>query len=56
MPMHSVYEFTCVCGRNFQTDEPHDLQCPGCGRGLVVEWRAAPVQGAVSSECQEVRP
>lgn len=39
MPTSSVYEFTCVCGQNFQTEDPHEIECPVCGRTLIVEWR-----------------
>ncbi len=42
MPKTSMYEFTCVCGQNFQTEDPHELECPVCGRALTVEWRRPP--------------
>jgi hypothetical protein len=54
MPIHSVYEFTCICGRNFQTDDPHDHHCPDCGRAVVIEWRdITQLQSAASSEIPE---
>ena len=56
MPIHSVYEFTCICGRNFQTDDPHDHHCPDCGRAVVIEWRdVTQFQSAVSFEIPEVQ-
>ncbi len=42
MPTQSMYEFTCVCGQNFQTEDPHEIQRPVCGRTLTVEWRRPP--------------
>jgi DNA-directed RNA polymerase subunit RPC12/RpoP len=54
MPIHPVYEFTCICGRNFQTDDPTEIQCPDCGRALVIEWRGAQFHCAVIPEIQEV--
>jgi DNA-directed RNA polymerase subunit RPC12/RpoP len=53
MPITSVYEFTCVCGQNFQTEDPHEIQCPFCGRTLTVEWRRPPGRSR-TEEVEEV--
>jgi len=37
--IHSVYEFTSVCGQNFQTEDPDPRVCPECGQSAVVEWK-----------------
>ncbi len=51
MSVTSVYEFTCVCGQNFQTEDPHEIECPVCGRTLTVEWRRPPGRdGAIAAE------
>jgi DNA-directed RNA polymerase subunit RPC12/RpoP len=56
MPTHSIYEFTCICGRNFQTDDPSDIRCPDCGRALVLEWRPAHPGGICAAHIEEARP
>jgi hypothetical protein len=37
----SLYEFTCLCGRRYETAEPAAFACAACGRMLVMEWRGA---------------
>jgi DNA-directed RNA polymerase subunit RPC12/RpoP len=56
MAIHSVYEFTCICGRNFQTENPADIHCPDCGRALVLEWRPAYPGGICDARIEEARP
>lgn len=55
MSEHSIYEFTCVCGQNFQTEDPHEIECPVCGRALTVAWRRPP-HLAEEAESEEVMP
>lgn len=40
MREHSVFEFTCPCGREFQAGSEGSFRCPVCGRQLEVEWSA----------------
>jgi DNA-directed RNA polymerase subunit RPC12/RpoP len=54
--MHSVYEFTCICGRNFQTDDPADIRCPDCGRALVLEWSPTHTGGICAAHIEEAQP
>jgi len=56
MPTHSIYEFTCLCGRNFQTDDPSEIRCPDCGRALVLEWRPTHPGGICAAHIEEARP
>ena len=39
MNLYSVYKFSCLCGREFQTREKGTFECPDCHRILVLEWR-----------------
>ncbi len=39
MNLYSVYKFSCLCGREFQTREKGTIECPDCRRILVLEWR-----------------
>ncbi len=39
MNLYSVYKFSCLCGREFQTREKGTFECPDCHRVLVLEWR-----------------
>lgn len=38
MRLRSVYEFLCLCGRQFSLQQPEEIICPDCGRQLVVCW------------------
>lgn len=38
MRLGSVYEFLCLCGRQFSLEQPAEITCPECGRHLVVCW------------------
>ncbi len=40
--VHSVYEFTSICGQNFLTEDPARRICPECGRSLVLDWKPTP--------------
>lgn len=35
--LHSVWEVTCMCGREFSTRETETV-CPHCGRSIRIEW------------------
>ena len=49
MNLYSVYTFSCLCGREFQTREKGTLECSDCHRMLVLEWRDdAPTPSALS--------
>jgi hypothetical protein len=37
----AIYEFTSVCGQNFETDDPNCRACPECGRSAVLDWKPA---------------
>jgi DNA-directed RNA polymerase subunit RPC12/RpoP len=39
MNLNSVYKFSCLCGREFQTKEKGTIECPDCHRILMVQWR-----------------
>jgi DNA-directed RNA polymerase subunit RPC12/RpoP len=43
---HSIYVFSCVCGRKLRTATGGAFRCPDCGRLLVVDWRPAAVEDA----------
>jgi hypothetical protein len=34
-----TYEFTSICGQNFQTSDPSQRVCPLCGRSMVLDWK-----------------
>jgi hypothetical protein len=41
MRVHSVYVFSCLCGRAFEISGVGNLICEDCGRLLVLDWGAA---------------
>jgi hypothetical protein len=53
----SLCEFTCPCGRRYETSDVAAFACAACGRMLVIEWRGrhpAPPQ-LVPTEPEEPR-
>ena len=44
MRMHSVYVFSCLCGRAFEISGAENLICADCGRLLVLDWGAAALE------------
>ena len=38
MRLRSVYEFVCLCGRQFCLEQPDEITCLDCGRHLMVCW------------------
>jgi hypothetical protein len=41
MTGRAMYEFTSVCGQNFETEDPNCRACPECGRSAILDWKPA---------------
>lgn len=41
MRTESVYEFRCLCGKQYQEHWERMFACPQCGRLLQLDWSGA---------------
>ena len=49
MRLKCVFCFECLCGRHIET-EVRTLNCPSCGRELVIEWGREEKTDSAASE------
>jgi len=50
MRMHSVFVFSCLCGREFESITGASLRCESCGRLLVLDWGAAALEASIDMD------
>jgi hypothetical protein len=53
MRLKCVFCFECLCGRHIET-EVCTLNCPSCGRELVIEWGREEKTDSAASESIEI--
>jgi hypothetical protein len=53
---HAMYEFTSICGQNFETDDPNCRACPECGQSAVLDWKPAEIKDCERNQPDGAKP
>lgn len=52
---HSIYCFTCLCGREISSETTH-TECPWCQREIRLVWPAETNPSKPVEEAEQLRP